>query len=239
MIRVIYRAVHPERRKNPDTPRPDWFDYKKCFRSILKTYKEEVKYYCLFDTEDQLTTTSYHDIFRGNAELHYINSRITTEMMDVDPEKAAGYIMYNWMQNQDWSPEDIVYIVEDDYLHLPSWSMSLADVFNNLIKTADVYVSLYDHPDKYSMRYQGLQSTIVHSKLLHWRTVPSTCGTFAAKYSTFMKDIDIHKNHLGDHNKFVELENKYRTIISAIPAQATHCLANHLSPTINWRAYNV
>jgi len=96
------------------------------------------------------------------------------------------------------------------------------------------YVSLYDHPDKYTPRYQGLQSQILVSNYCHWRTVPSSCGTFAIRAKTLKEDLDIHMGSLGDHNKFTLLAERNRHIISAMPAFATHCVNPWTSPFRDW-----
>ena len=37
-----------------------------------------------------------------------------------------------------------------------------------------------------------------------------------------------------DYDKFWELKDKQRFLISSIPGWSTHCDFNHLSPIINW-----
>ena len=59
-----------------------------------------------------------------------------------------------------------------------------------------------------------------------------------------MEDIEIHRrfsiqNDNGvslDHQKFIALWEKQRSLISPIPGYSTHC-DQHLSPVIHWEDY--
>ena len=76
----------------------------------------------------------------------------------------------------------------------------------------------------------------------HWRTVPSTCNTYAARLGTLKADYAIHKHFSDaspdgismDHAKFCHLrDNLGRRLITPMPGYATHCDLLH-SPTIDW-----
>ena len=96
------------------------------------------------------------------------------------------------------------------------------------------YATLYDHPDKYTERYKGLQTPLIMSSYSHWRFVPSSCGTFGGRISAFLNDKEIHMNDLGDHNKFLKLAQRNRSIISPVPGFATHCINGFLAPYRDW-----
>jgi hypothetical protein len=72
---------------------------------------------------------------------------------------------------------------------------------------------------------------------------PSTTNTFAVKFSTLMKDFSVHHKYStgvepsADHQKFIELAQKGRVLISSIPGYSTHCQADLLSPCIDWKLY--
>jgi hypothetical protein len=102
------------------------------------------------------------------------------------------------------------------------------------------YVSLYDHGDKYLLPiYNNLTSKIFTSPTRHWRTTPSTCGSFIITKKLFKSDFDIHTTVSGDHNKFLELNsNRNRAVLTPIPSLSTHCMEGLLSPTINWEKIN-
>ena len=83
----------------------------------------------------------------------------------------------------------------------------------------------------------------MHSKNIHWRSTPSTCNTYAAKWKTFKKHWDIHvmyclpeHTHGGyDHTKFLHLWREGSNLISSIPGYSNHCdLQQYWSPIIDW-----
>ena len=149
-----------------------------------------------------------------------------------DNEKAAGQLLYEIIKSDDLEEDKLVYIIEDDYLHLNNWAEILINFYQ--MYPGFNYISLYDHPDKYSNRYKGLQTQLFSGTNTHWRTIPSTCGTWAAPAIALKEDYDIHHNRLGDHNKWMKLAERKRAILSSIPGRATHCMQNYLSPYIDW-----
>jgi hypothetical protein len=94
-------------------------------------------------------------------------------------------------------PEDIVYFIEDDYLHLPE---APETIFEGL--TYFDYVTVYDQPDKYqavgkvvnpyAKRNQYSETTqVVRGELAIWRISNSTTMTFAVNGKTLKEDADI------------------------------------------------
>ena len=101
------------------------------------------------------------------------------------------------------------------------------------------YISTYDHNDKYFANYDDLVSKIFITDTHHWRTTPSTCGSFIINRKLFDLDYDIHTTVVGDHNKFIDLyNNRQRMVITPIPGLSTHCVDRLLSPTIDWEKIN-
>lgn len=93
--------------------------------------------------------------------------------------------------------DDIVYMVEDDYLH------SDTHIIPRLVEGLDTadWVTLYDHPDKYLDNgpnpyvNQGSEPTRVYlSESNHWKETNSTTMTFATKAATIKKYSDTMKN---------------------------------------------
>lgn len=119
--------------------------------------------------------------------------------------------------------DELVYFCEDDYLHLGIAPKLLSQG----IKLAD-YVSLYDHPDKYTRLYNmGEYSKVVKTQDTHWRYTASTCMTFAAKIKTLKEDLEVWEkytstNHPHDHLIFTELKKMGRKLVIPIPGVACH-----------------
>lgn len=119
--------------------------------------------------------------------------------------------------------EDIVYFVEDDYLHLENPCPK--DVIEEGLQHAD-YVTLYDHPDKYMNEYEcGEETKVFRTTNSHWKYSASTTMTFATKVGTLKKDLDTwmkwtNGDHPHDHQIFMELGP--RRLAVAIPGLAVH-----------------
>ncbi len=92
-----------------------------------------------------------------------------------------------------FTDRDQVYLVEDDYWHLPLAKQALLEG----LPIAD-YVTLYNNPDKYiSYNDGGLNPIITNnsekgriylSKTCHWKTTNSTTMTFATHISVLKAD---------------------------------------------------
>lgn len=133
--------------------------------------------------------------------------------------------------------DDIIYFLEDDYLHQPDALLVLEEgiKINN-----SGYVTLYDHPDKYTEMYSNYNTQYLSSNNYNWRTTPSTTNTFACLYKTIMEDIETHLLYTNngitiDHEKFLKLDTMGRSLISSIPGYSTHVENGMLSPNVDWQ----
>lgn len=101
------------------------------------------------------------------------------------------WFSYNYAIDN-FEDDDIVYFLEDDYLHR-------SDSESRLIEGLTVfdYVTLYDHPDKYGsddlkcsrIEYRLSESTkLCYLNNILWKTTTSTTMTFASHVRTLKKD---------------------------------------------------
>ena len=128
------------------------------------------------------------------------------------------------------SHTDIVYLVEDDYLH----RTGSVKIIEEGLDIAD-YVSLYDHPDKYVSNgpnpfvFHGGETCLVQrTKNVHWKRTNSTTLTFATRVGTLAYDKELHFAWCGqgkslDFNLFIDLgQRQGRTLATPIPGYSTH-----------------
>jgi hypothetical protein len=214
----------------PNRKRPEWFGKKKIWENFLRVTDSE-----------NCDIKIIYDIHFGDSAEFFFGEDVNIIKINCGTEASSFLETLEIIKNDDNSPDDIVYIIEDDYLHLPGWENILIEGINLGVD----YISLYDHLDKYR-DYPDLTSKIFVSKSSHWRTVPSTCNTYACKYSTLMTDFEIHRkysieHHEGvssDNSKFLHLGNIGRILITPVPGYSTHCNLE-MSPTIDWEKYSI
>jgi glycosyltransferase involved in cell wall biosynthesis len=137
----------------------------------------------------------------------------------------------------DASPDDTpVYLVEDDYLHLPNSRRVLLEG----LALAD-YVTLYDAPDKYGNGREAFCRVLL-TPSSHWKGVISTTGTFASTVGALKRDLDIWQYFTDgkhgtawDHAAFSCLiGEKGHSLVSPIPGLATHAERAWLAPLVDW-----
>jgi hypothetical protein len=217
MIHIFYRHTTNHLLKN----RPEWFDFDKSLDNIFRTIEgKDVKFHMMFDGEwDDEKYKKYPiddlRVFKGGSD-----------------QESFRYT-YKYACDIESDDKDLFYFLENDYLHVGDWVSKVEEFYKYY--NFEGYVSLYDHLDKYTGLYPDLVSKIILTPNQHWRTTPSTCGTFIVNKKVLLQDKDIHTVVNGDHNKFIQLaQERGRVILTPIPGICTHCHAGVESPIINW-----
>jgi hypothetical protein len=140
--------------------------------------------------------------------------------------------------------EEIVYFVENDYVHRPNSKKILEEGF----EVGSSFVCLYDHPDKYlnatdggnpQVENGGEYTQVFLSKSCHWKLTNSTTMTFATKVKTLRVNEPIlrkwtNKTYPEDYKMFLELREMGYALISPIPSYSTHGDLPWMAPLINW-----
>jgi hypothetical protein len=140
-----------------------------------------------------------------------------------------------------YEDSEIVYFVENDYLHKEN---ALNILYQGFELGAD-YISLYDHPDKYidganpEVEGGGELTRVMLSRSCHWKLTNSTTMTFASKVSTLKKDENILRSftqgsYPRDFEMFLELRKIGRTLLTPIPGYSTHGETAWLTPLTDW-----
>lgn len=231
MIHIFERHCNTSS-NSVDKIRPDWFSRERCFNNLLRTIedREDVKLYIMFDGEPD----PGHFICQHDYPINKIKG-------GTDGHSFLNVV--NFVESLNLDDEDIIYFLEDDYLHVDGWVDIMLEGFKQL--NAEYY-TLYDHKDKYFLQpYQKLQSSIIATKSVHWRTTPSTTNTYACRAKTFKKHLSIHKEYCDlqrgftrDHDKFQRLWQEGSNLVSSLPGYSTHVETPYLSPVVDWENYS-
>jgi hypothetical protein len=163
------------------------------------------------------------------------------QIKEVSVGHGAGTFNLALTEVLTYDENEIVYFVENDYLHKPNADKILLEGFN----TGANYVALYDHPDKYmdganpEVEGGGELTRVLLTESCHWKLTNSTTMTFAAKVKTLREDEEILRlftqgSYPRDFEMFLALRDKGKALITPIPGYATHGETAWLSPLTNW-----
>lgn len=153
---------------------------------------------CLINAVEVFGAENFH-VIADNCSQQTLDVLQTTGLdVEITANGNAGTCRYIFDAVIDrYDPEDFLYLLEDDYLHLPG----SREVLLEGLAIAD-YVTLYDHPDMYHPDGKGDNSFVHDDKPLssiyltahtHWRSTVSTTYTYAAKVQTLREDREIWK----------------------------------------------
>jgi hypothetical protein len=225
-IHILYRHYNVEGAGNKC--RPSWFDYEKCFINLLNTIEGK--------------NVDLHVIMDGNSNGNFIEKykdKYILHSINVGSDYDSYLETYKYIKTLNVKDTDLIYFLENDYLHVDNWVEEIITLFTTYPQGLN-YVSLYDHNDKYFLpMYDNLTSKIFTTETKHWRTTPSTCGSYIIPKNIFIEDEDINTGGPGDHDKFLRLNStRYRFVLTPIPGLSTHCMEGLLSPTIDWKQIN-
>lgn len=143
---------------------------------------------------------------------------------------------------------DLVYVVEDDYLHEPSAIGEMVENFmlfsRNLGKPVAIHP--FNDPDNY-LPHGMVPSYIVQGTKRYWRTNDWSLGTFLIKsammrahWDAFDRLARLYEKGTGvtELNTLTPLWRKEITLFLPIPSLALHVQdEQHKDPYINWRAW--
>lgn len=206
--------------------RVNGFSKEACYKNLKKTLNR--------------TTSNLTFLMDGEPDKHFLNNEDEFKVKNIagGSQAKSWDSALNYVKEKNFNDEQIIYFVEDDYLHLDNWSEILLDGFGFNVE----HISLYDHLDKYKLPlYKKLQSTIFIGKKCHWRSVPSTTLSFAVKFKNFKKYFNTYKKFnfvnegkTKDHEMFLELWKNGSNLITPIPGYASHMDLTWLSPITDW-----
>lgn len=231
-IEVFYRQCYYSKLQElGDRIRPEWFNKVKVFENFKNTVDPSLANY-----------TIIYDEFYGGIDTTHLALEKDVEVINCGSECDSFLRTLEIIQSRNFDDDQIIYFLEDDYLHLPGW----CDIILEGLSLDTAYLTLYDFD---MFIDSGYLSEIFVTESSHWRAVPSTTNTFACRYKTLLEDLEIHQKYSSTHalkkqegyhftedfEKFWELGKNKKYVISPMPGWSTHCDNRHTSPLRDWR----
>jgi len=226
-MKIIYRISDAGYNK----VKPDYIGNEQCLKNATKVFK---------DADWSIIADNVSESTENMIRKYVVEDCIKW----VSVGHGAGTFNMALDEALMYSDDEIVYFIENDYLHKPQSQKILEEGFS---LGAD-FVSLYDHPDKYLDPSKGgnpycgggAENTRVYlTNSCHWKITNSTTMTFAVKVKTLRKIEPIlrkhtSKTHPNDFKMFTELQQNNKLLITSIPGHSTHGETAWLTPLTNW-----
>ena len=229
-IDIIYRCCETDTR---GPARPKYFSKLNCLNNMLDVFK-----YADRPKGIEVDIIALHDGPIGplHEQLEYCD--VTIEKINVNDNAKSLELSLNLGAGL---PEtDIIYFLEDDYLHTDDAVSVLVEGFevSSKVNSSNI-ITGYDHPDRYTRSddVDRGQTHLFLGKLRHWRTGESTTCTWATTQKSFLEDKiceNALKFGLNDRELFRYLRTQGTILFTPIHCASTHCHEPFLSPFINW-----
>jgi hypothetical protein len=223
-MKIIYRISDTGYNKT----KPDYINNEACLINALNTFSTEKHEWLVI--ADNVSEATKQMLERYVLNIKYVSVGHGAGTFNLALDEA--------LQSAD---DEIIYFLENDYLHKPGADKILEEGFD----LGYHYVALYDHPDKYInganpfVEDGGEVTRVMLSNLCHWKLTNSTTMTFAAQVKTLKEDESVFREHtMGSYPKdfemFLALREKQRGLITPIPGYSTHGETAWLSPLTDW-----
>jgi len=214
---------------------------------LSKTYLSTVTRRKLFNNFLDAFGTENLKVFADNANpetIEFIKSKGITNIDITSMGQMDGFIYVINSAASALKPDDIFYMIEDDYIHTPDAKQYIFEG----IEIGD-YVTLYDSLDKYIDTAKGGNNPLIDGggedtkvilgKTSHFKKTNSTTGTFAVKIKTLQEDLPVVYKYytpqkVMDFLMFRELVTvKNRSIVVPMPGKASH-IGLEMAPFVDW-----
>jgi hypothetical protein len=228
-MNIIYRISDTGYNK----VKPDYVNNENCLRNFCNVFFDYT--YNIHIIADNVSDDTYNMIKK------YIDP---INIQKVSVGHGAGTFNLALDKALTYKDDEIVYFVENDYLHKQLSPKILKEGFD----LGASFISLYDHPDKYMSPSiggnpyceGGAEDTRVYlTKSTHWKITNSTTMTFASTVGTLKRVEPIIRkwtegNHPHDFQMFLELRKHNELLITPLPSYSTHGETGWLSPLTDW-----
>ena len=224
-MKIIYRISDTGYKKE----KPEYIDNKKCLSNFVWTFQD----HDILVMADNISDNTREMIQQHEVSIKHVSVGHGAGTFNLALDIALTY-----------DDDEIVYFVENDYIHKPGSHEIITEGF----ELGASFVSLYDHPDKYLDPSQGgnpycegggEDTRVYLTDSCHWKVTNSTTMTFAANVSTLKRVESIlrkwtSETHPNDFQMFLELRDNNELLITPLPGYATHGETAWLSPLTDW-----
>lgn len=229
-IDIIYRCCEVDTKKEA---RPKWFSKTNCLTNFLDVFK--------YSNEARNYDIKIHAVHDGSCGLlHQYLEESDVSIEKIDYRDNAKSLEFCLDLGAGLPQTDIIYFLEDDYLHAEDALDVLVEGFDVVSKVnKSNIISLYMHPDRFT-REDDIDRGRTHlflGKSRYWRTVESTTCTWATTQSTFLNEGVYEAARafgLRDRELFRALMGHGTILFNPMHGAATHCHLPFLSPFVDW-----
>lgn len=250
----IYNRHYTRNKKHPQ--RPDWFNYEKCFGNLLATTNFDLcNLTIIFEKEEDYPNyfiKKYEGVkpfkvkFIDTSEEKWIGK--TNEKIGWARSIAAAAEV---IKNDNLPENELLSIVDDDFLHTPNWVEVCLDYINNNLNGENWWVNPTDYGDRYYFvdenhtidqygtdmgMYAELTSKIRLGNYNYWRETPNALTSSIMPVKTFNRDHETYwKTGYSDCSLCNEIRKKYKTEFwNPMPGVSCHVIWPFYSPFVNW-----
>jgi hypothetical protein len=195
---------------------------KKCWLSIQNSISSEDKVILI---EDSLSSDTLNWLY-ANSKTEIVKVSVPNHSWEFHQHTVT--LVEALAQFSEQFPEELHYIVEDDYLHTPD----ALNVLRDTLFSWNYFAVPYDYPDRYN---PPKPCNVLVGKDRHWRTIDSGTMTAIAKGKTWLTYMSALKEAAPTSNDkvFEEIYSKV-PCINPLPGVASHMTDKHHTPLVNW-----
>ena len=212
---------------------------RKCYLSIQHDLDERDLIVIIDDRTTQETLDWMRENTRAQFRIHPITPLPELRAKDPYPTyhpvmaNSCPELMEHLIAVAESNPDEIIYICEDDYLHLSHAIPALKALFRT---GYNGFYAPQDYPDRYTLDSSRICE--VHmGPYGHLRSIPSATLTVAAKGSTWLQ----YKYELLRAGAFADDTWTWKAFkqvgcLCPIPGHSTHLQEGCLTPVVNWES---
>lgn len=229
-ITVIYRCCEGDTK---GAFRPPHFSKVNCLNNFLDVFK--------FNDKPKGVTVDIIAVHDGPiGSLHNMLQELDVTIDKIDVRSNEKSLLHCLDLGASLQDADIIYFLEDDYLHTTTGLEVLLDGF----KTAQQFnksniISIYHHPDRTS-RTDDIdrgKTFILLGETGYWRTAESTTCTWATTRESYLNNgiyDKAKKFGLSDREFFRSLHSEGTILFNPIISASTHCHVPYMGHFVDW-----